>query len=415
MVKYEKFVADNGLRVLVHEDKTTPLVALNLLYDVGSKDEDPGVTGLAHLFEHLMFSGTENIPDFDTPLQLAGGENNAFTNTDITNYYITVPKDNIETAFWLEADRMNEINLSDKNIKIQKNVVTEEYKQRYLNQPYGDAMLILRKLSYAVHPYRWPTIGADIAHVRDAEKKTITNFYYSHYAPNNAILCLSGNITLDESKRLVDKWFGKIPRRAVNKRELPLEPPQTGAKRKTVNRNVPATALYKAWHGERRDSKFFPVLDMLTDILAGGDSGYLQNILVRDKKLFSNANIYVTAELEPGQLIFSGKLLPGVDLNEADDAVNEIISQLSTTPPSDYDIEKVKNRYEASNALGLTNILNKAMDLCLFELMGDANLINKEVDRYRAISKEDVVDASRKYLNSDNCSTLVYLNSVKKR
>ena len=411
MIEFERFTTLNGLRVLLHEDRTTPLVAINLLYDVGSKDEDPKTTGLAHLFEHLMFSGTERIPDFDKPLQIAGGENNAFTNTDITNYYITLPKENIETAFWLESDRMEEINLSERNIDIQKNVVTEEFKQRYQNQPYGDAMLLLRELAYKKHHYKWPTIGADINHIQNADRKTITDFYYSHYAPNNAILCVSGNITPTEAMKLIEKWFYRIKPRHIKPRNLPTEPKQIEKQESFVNKDVPASALYKAWHGVGRNHVDFATLDMITDLLAGGTSGYLQNTLVREQKLFSNANIYVTAEIEPGLVIFSGKLLPGIDPIKADKAVSDVLSKIAAGDISEYDIEKVKNRYESSAILGYTNILNKAMNLSLYELIGDAGLVNSEVKRYREIDINNIKSVASGYLNDKNCSTLFYIKN----
>lgn len=411
MIVFERFTTSNGLKVLIHEDRSTPLVAFNLLYDVGSKDESPEITGLAHLFEHLMFSGTKRIPDFDKPLQIAGGENNAFTNTDITNYYITLPKENIETAFWLESDRMEEINLSDRNIDIQKQVVTEEFKQRYQNQPYGDASLILRKLAFEKHPYRWPTIGADISHVQNAEKKIITDFYFSHYAPNNAILCISGNITANKARNLIEKWFCGIETRQIKQRNLPVEPVQTEKREIIVNKEVPASALYKAWHGASRHHNDFQKLDMITDLLAGGTSGYLQNKLVREQKLFSTANIYVTAEIEPGLIIFSGKMLPGVDPIKADNAVSDVISNIASGRIKDNDIEKVKNKYESATILDHTNVLNKAMSLCLYELLGDAGLVNKEVEKYRSINKSEVISAVTQYLDDKNCSTLFYLKN----
>ena len=408
MTDFESFTLDNGLRVIVHVDHSTPLVAVNLLYDVGSKDEDPDTTGLAHLFEHLMFSGTKRIPNFDTPLQIAGGENNAFTNTDITNYYITIPRNNLETALWVESDRMNEINLSKKNINIQKSVVIEEFKQRYLNQPYGDSSHLTRYLTYKVHPYRWPTIGLKISHIQEAKEETIRDFYYSHYAPNNAILCLAGNIEVYDAKMLVDKWFGSIERREVKKRNLPVEPEQTEARFMEVKRDVPTPALYKTWHGPIRNSVDFVALDMITDLLAGGESGSMQNILVREKQLFSNANIYVSGEIEAGTISFYGSLQPGVDIQKADEEVTGLINELTNKPISYRDIEKVKNRHEASAIYGNTSILNKAMNLSLYELMGNANLIDKELETYRQLSIDDVVRFTKKYLNPNNCNTLYY-------
>ena len=292
MVNFRKFTLENGLRVLVHEDKSTPLVAMNILYDVGSRDEDPEMTGLAHLFEHLMFGGSVNIPDYDTPLQLAGGENNAFTNNDITNYYLTVPAQNIETGFWLEADRMAGLDFSQKNLDNQKNVVIEEFKQRYLNQPYGDVMLKLRPLAYKIHPYRWPTIGKDVKDIENASLGMIKEFFFAHYAPNNAILTLTGNITYDLAYDLTNKWFGPIEKRNIKVRNLPSEPPQNEKRILTIEGNVPSSALYKVWHIGPRLSDDFYTLDLITDILSGGESGRLNIELVREKKLFSEINAY---------------------------------------------------------------------------------------------------------------------------
>jgi predicted Zn-dependent peptidase len=303
MINYKSFILENGLRVLVHEDKSTPLVAMNILYNVGSRDENPTMTGLAHLFEHLMFGGSVNIPDFDTPLQLVGGENNAFTNNDITNYYLTIPSENIETGFWLESDRMLELDFSSKNLDTQKNVVTEEFNQRYINQPYGDAILKLRPLAYKVHPYRWPTIGTDMSHIRNADLDQIKSFFFSHYAPNNAILALTGNIGYDLVYELTQKWFGPIEKRSVKTRDLPVEPIQTEERFLTIERDVPSDAIYKVWHIGPRKSEDFYTLDLITDLLAGGESGRLHTTLVREKKLFSEINAYLTADIDPGLII----------------------------------------------------------------------------------------------------------------
>ncbi|OFY57782.1 MAG: peptidase M16, partial [Bacteroidetes bacterium RBG_19FT_COMBO_42_10] len=275
MISYERFTLENGLRILVHEDRSTPLAAMNILYDAGSRDEDPEATGMAHLFEHLMFGGTASIPEFDKHLLMAGGENNAFTNTDITDYYITLPAENIETAFWLESDRMNLLDFSRKTLDIQKNVVIEEYNQRYLNQPYGDAMLIMRPLAYKVHPYRWPTIGMDISHIRNINLEKVRNFFFSHYAPNNAILTMTGNISKDRAIDLSKKWFGNIEKRNIRPRILPAEPEQKEGRILTVERDVPVDALYKVWHTRPRAGNDFYTLDLITDLLAGGESGRL--------------------------------------------------------------------------------------------------------------------------------------------
>ena len=408
MIKYSRFSLENGLRVLVHEDKSTPLVAMNVLYDVGSRDEEPDATGLAHLFEHLMFGGSVNIPDYDTPLQLAGGENNAFTNNDITNYYLTLPASNIETGFWLESDRMLGIDFSQKNLDTQKKVVTEEFNQRYLNQHYGDAILLLRPLAYKVHPYRWPTIGMDISHIEHTYIKHIKDFFYSHYAPNTAILTLTGNISSDKAMRLTQKWFGPIGKREVKTRNLPDEPVQQHERRLTVEKNVPATALYKVWHTGKRTGPDFFALDLITDLLAGGESGRLYTRLVRGKKLFSEINAYITSDIDPGLIILHGKLMKGIDIQHAEEEVNNVIGELKERTSDINEMEKVKNKYESSIVFSYTNILNKAVNLALYELLGDPELINNEVIKFRKTTQDMVIETSRKYLIESNCNTLYY-------
>ena len=411
MIKFDRFQLDNGLRVIVHKDRSTPLAAMNILYDVGSRDEDAEMTGLAHLFEHLMYGGTLNIPEYDLPLQLAGGDNNAFTNSDITNYYLTVPSENIETGFWLEADRMAELDFSEKNLNIQKNVVTEEFNQRYLNQPYGDAMLLLRPLAYNVHPYRWSAIGREITHVRNATLQNIRDFFYSHYAPNNAIISFTGNITIERIRDLSEKWFGPVPKRTITQRELLPEPLQTSGRKLEVSRQVPADALYKAWHICPRQSDDFYVMDLLTDILAGGESGRLHTRLVREKNIFSEINAFMTSDIDPGLMVLIGKPMAGVRIEDAENAVNEIIDEMRDRLPEESEMQKVKNRFESSTVLMNTGILHKAMNLAYFELLGDPSVINKEVDFYRATTESRVRDISAKYLVPENCSTLYYLSS----
>jgi len=413
MIRFEKECLQNGLKVLVHEDRSTPLAAVNLLYDVGARDEDPGLTGLAHLFEHLMFGGSVNIPVFDTPVQSAGGENNAFTNNDFTDYYLTLPADNIETGFWLESDRMLGLDFSRRNLEIQKSVVAEEYRQRYLNQPYGDIMLKLRPLAYKIHPYRWPTIGMDISHIEKTDLENIRQFFYSHYAPNNAILSVTGNVDPSNIFRLAEKWFGPIEKRDIAKRALPVEPDQTEERSLTLKRDVPADALYKTWHICPRKSVDFHTLDLLTDILAGGESGRLNKILVRQKKLFSEINAYLSGEIDPGLLILNGRLMHGVDFSDAGKAVDEIITDIRDIHVKQEEMEKVKNKFEASWVFSNTQILNKALNLSFYELLGKTDELNKEVERYREVTQEMVTEAARKYLSRENCSTIYY--KAKKR
>jgi zinc protease len=414
MVEFKRFSLDNGLKLIVNEDRSTPMVALNILYKVGSRDEDPENTGLAHLFEHLMFSGSVNIPDFDTPLQLAGGENNAYTTNDITVYYLTLPKENIETGFWLESDRMTGLDFSKKNLGIQKKVVAEEFKQRYLNQPYGDAMHMIRETAYLVHPYRWPTIGKDLSHIEKANLETIRDFFYTHYAPNNAILTISGNIKPGEALRLTEKWFGGIEHRQLIPKNIPQEPPQKKERIISVEKKVPADVIYKVWHVCPRNHSDFRVLDLLTDVLAGGESGRLYNNLVRDKKLFSDVNTYITGDLDPGFLLFYGKVMNGVDIHMAEDELVKILRSFSLEPVPDVEMEKVKNKFEATTVLSNSGIMNKATNLSLYELLGDAGMINEEVNNYRSVTAESVITAAKLYLDPSNCTTLYY-KSIKKK
>ena len=414
MINYRRFSLENGLKVLVHEDKSSPLVAMNILYNVGSRDEDPERTGLAHLFEHLMFGGSVNIPDYDTPLQLVGGDNNAFTNNDITNYYLTLPSENIETGFWLESDRMLELDFSQKNLDNQKNVVIEEFNQRYLNQPYGDATLKLRPLAYKVHPYRWPTIGMDISHIENVDLTHVKDFFFSHYAPNNAVLSLTGNISYELAYKLTQKWFGPIERRKVHDRNLPAEPQQTEERILVVEKDVPATALYKVWHIGPRMSSDFYTLDLITDLLAGGESGRLHTELVREKKLFSEINAYISSDIDPGLITIQGKLMKHIDIQQAEEAVNKVIADLKNTLES-RDMEKVRNKFESSTVFSNTSILNKAMNLSFCELLGNPDLINQEVETYRKVNIEMVIEAVNRYLIQSNCSTLYYKSTRKEK
>jgi predicted Zn-dependent peptidase len=388
------------------------MVAMNILYNAGSKFEHPDRTGLAHLMEHLMFSGSANIPDFDSPLQLAGGENNAFTNNDIANFYDYIPAGNLETAFWLESDRMLSPDFSESGLEIQKKVVIEEYKQRYLNQPYGDAMLLLRPVAYEKHPYRWPTIGREISHLEKIKLDDVRDFFNARYSPQNAILSLAGNIDPLEAVELVNKWFGEVPVRNIPRAILPVEPEQKSKKIITVERKVPSDLLYIAWHVCSRSDEDFRVLDLLTDLMAGGESGRLHEILVREKKMFSEVNTYLSGDVDPGLLFFYGKLMAGVDLYRAEEEVNAIFSRLRSSMPGKEEMEKVRNRFESTTLMSNLNVLDKAVNLCSFELIGDAELINSQVDDFHKITPSMVTEAARKYISEDNSTTLYY-RSVK--
>lgn len=408
MITVNRHILENGLRIVHSEDTTTQMVALNLLYDVGARDEHPEHTGFAHLFEHLMFGGSINIPDYDTPVQNAGGENNAWTNNDITNYYITLPCNNAEIGFWLESDRMLSLDFNEKSLEIQKNVVTEEFKQRNLNQPYGDVSHILREMAYKTHPYRWPTIGKEISHIMNATLEEVKDFFYSFYAPNNAILAVSGNITFEETKRLAAKWFGDIPARDIKPRELPQEEPQTEEHRVTVFRDVPVDTLYMAFHiCGRRDSSYH-TFDIMSDILCNGRSSRLIQRLVIEKKIFSSIDAYISGSIDSGLFHITGKPCDVVSLEEAEKAVWEELEDLKNHPVEELELEKVKNRYESEQIFSNINYLNVATNLAFFELIGKAEDINDEVRKYRSVSSEQITEMARKCFINTNSNILYY-------
>ncbi|WP_020606948.1 M16 family metallopeptidase [Spirosoma spitsbergense] len=408
MIHYEKFVLDNGLQVFVHEDASTPITAVNILYNVGSRDEDPTQTGFAHLFEHLMFGGSKNIPNYDEPLQKVGGENNAFTSSDITNYYITLPAANLETAFWLESDRMLSLSFDPQVLDVQQKVVIEEFKQRYLNQPYGDIWLKLRPLAYQQHPYRWATIGKDISHIEEATLDDVKSFFFKYYLPNNAILVVAGNVTIEQVKQLCAKWFAPIPAGDAYVRQLPLEPVQTEARKLEMSANVPLNGLYKAYHMPGRFDAGFPAADLLGDILGRSKSSRLYQRLLRDNPLFSSINAYITASVEPGLLVVQGKLNEGVSLEEADEAVEALVQEFIDQPVPEEELAKVKNQAEATLAFSEVELLNRAMNLAFAANAGDPELVNKEAEFIQAVTADDVQTMARQILRKDNCSTLYY-------
>ena len=384
------------------------MVALNLLYDVGARDEDPSHTGFAHLFEHLMFGGSLHIPDYDTPVQNAGGENNAWTNNDITNYYITLPHQNVETGFWLESDRMLSLDFSPKSLEVQRQVVIEEFKQRNLNQPYGDASHLLRELAYEAHPYRWPTIGKEIAHIAQATLEEVKDFFFRFYAPNNAILAVTGHISFEETVRLAEKWFGPIPARNISPRQLPAEKPQTAVRRKTVERKVPVDAIYMAFHMSNRMHPDYYVYDMITDILSNGRSSRFIQSLVQEQKLFTSIDAYISGSLDEGLLHVTGKPVEGVSLEQAEEAIWKELEKMKTVPVSEQELEKVKNRYESEQIFNNINYLNVATNLAFFELTGKAEDINEEVGKYRAVTAEQIQATSARCFVPENCSILYY-------
>jgi zinc protease len=413
MIEFQKEIFDNGLRVIVHTDTATPFVAVNVCYNVGSKHENPERTGFAHLFEHLTFGGSLHVPDYDAPSQQAGGTNNAFTSNDITNYYITVPAANIETALWLESDRMLGPKFSTKGLDIQRQVVIEEFRQRNLNKPYGDVWHLFRDLAYKVHPYRWPTIGLSVEHLENAKLTEVKDFFFHHYAPNNAVLIISGNISADIAFKLAGKWFGTIPEREIINPLILPEPVQIEDRSETVYRDVPVDTFYIGWHMSGRNEKDFYTADLLTDILSGGNSSRVDEKLIKGKKLFAEADVFLSGENEPGLLVATGKVNDNIDFKFAQSALVDELLLTTTERVSDYELEKVKNKVEADLLFNEIGYLEKAIQLASFEILGDASLINDQAENYRKVTVDDILELAKKILRKGNRNTLNYLSTKK--
>jgi len=409
MVKFNRFTLDNGLRVIVHEDHTTPMAVVNILYDVGARDENPEQTGFAHLFEHLMFGGSVNIPSYDEPLQRVGGENNAFTSNDITNYYITLPSNNLETAFWLESDRMLNLAFSKKSLEVQRNVVIEEFKQRYLNQPYGDVWLKLRPLVYKTHPYRWATIGKEIKHIEDAKIEDVKAFFKKHYNPQNAIMVVGGDVNLEQVKQLSEKWFGPIPAGEKYHRDLPQEAPQHEERRETVTAKVPLNDVYIAFQMEGRLDKAYYTNELMSDILSRGHSSRLYKALVKENQIFSEVHAYISGSIDTGMFVFEGKPLENITIEQAEAAIWEQLEILKTRDVPADELTKVKNKTESTLIFAEMSLLEKGMNLAWNELLGDADNINHETEKYLAVTAADIKAQANKLFRKDNSSTLIYL------
>lgn len=409
MVKFNRFTLANGLRVIVHEDHTTPMAVVNILYDVGARDENPEQTGFAHLFEHLMFGGSVNIPTYDEPLQRVGGENNAFTSNDITNYYITLPSANLETALWLESDRMLSLAFSEKSLEVQRNVVIEEFKQRYLNQPYGDVWLLLRPMVYKHHPYQWATIGKEISHIEEARIEDVKAFFTKHYNPQNAIMVIGGDVNLEDVKALSEKWFGQIPAGEKYHRDLPQEPTQREERRSTVTAKVPLNDLYIAFQMEDRLAPEYYTTDLISDILSRGNSSRLYRTLVKEKQLFSEIHAHMTGSFDKGIFVVEGKPLEHVSIEEAETAIWMELEKLKTEAVPADELTKVKNKSESTMVFSEMALLDKAMNLAYFELLGDAEWLNQETSKYLAVEAGQIQEHANKLFRRDNSTTLVYL------
>lgn len=414
MIKYSRHKLKNGLTVIVNEDPTVQITVLNLIYNVGSKDENPSKTGFAHLFEHLMFGGSKNVPDFDGQLQLVGGENNAFTSPDVTNYYMTVPSANIETAFWLESDRMLNLNLDPNSLEVQRKVVIEEFKQRYLDQPYGDAWLKLRPLAYKEHSYSWATIGKEISHIEDATLEDVKSFFETYYVPNNAVLVLGGNIKEAKALELAEKYFGSIPKGELLKRDVPSEPKQTVKRTKRIERDVPQKALYKVYHVPARNSNKYYAVDLLSDVLGRGKSSRLYKRLVIEKKMMTEISCYMTGSFMPGLLVVNGSIKDEFTFEQVELEIGSVISELVSDGLVQNELVKVKNQAESSVVFGRVEVLEKCIALAYAELLGDSELVNKELALLNSVNEEDVLSSCKEFLVEENSSVLYYDTKNKK-
>ncbi|MBL7721742.1 MAG: insulinase family protein, partial [Chitinophagaceae bacterium] len=406
MIQFERFTLANGLRVIVHQDLSTPMAVMNIMYDVGARDEDPEQTGFAHLFEHLMFGGSVNVPSYDEPLQMAGGENNAYTTNDLTNYYIQLPAENLETAFWLESDRMLSLAFSDKSLDVQRKVVCEEFKEHYLTKPYGDVWHKMRELAYKKHPYRWMTIGKELSHIENAKLDDVKNFFFKHYRPVNAVLVVAGNVTVERVKELAEKWFGDIPSGEKYNRSLPAEPDQTEERFLEIKANVPLDALYKCWHmGSRMDGSSYAV-DLMTDILSGGGSSRLYQSLVKEQQLFSNIECHHFGSTDAGLVVVEGKLVKGVKMEDAEKAVEKELEKMKNEKVSEAELQKVKNKTESMIAFEDMSVMSRANSLAYYETLGDAAWMNFELQKYAKVTTEDILEQSRQIFRRENCSTI---------
>ena len=406
MIAFERFTLANGLRVLFHKEPATPMAVVNVLYDVGARDESPEQTGFAHLFEHLMFGGSKHIADFDAPLQAAGGQSNAFTSNDITNYYDVLPAHNLDTALWLESDRMLSLAFTPKSLEVQRQVVIEEFKQRYLNQPYGDAWLQLRPLAYQKHPYRWATIGKNIKHIEDATMDDVRAFFKKHYHPGNAILCIVGNFELATIKEKVAHYFGNIPAQAKSPRQLTAEPPQQKFRVKTIQRKVPAGSFYFAFKMGKRLSDSYYLADLLSDHIGNEKTGILYTELQRKKRLVSEITAYITGSIDEGLFVITGKLNPKRTFEELEAAIWPVLAQIKDKKMSKSALQQLILKLRTAKAFQDQGLLNRAMNLSFFELLDAADLLNTESARYEQISTTQLQQYAQELLDKNRCSLL---------
>lgn len=411
MIQFETFTLDNGLQIILNQDNKTPLVAVNLLYNVGAKNEQPSATGFAHLFEHLMFSGSKNFSSYDDAAQMMGAESNAFTNNDFTNYYITLPSEFLGHALDLEADRMQFLNINQKSLDVQRKVVVEEFKQRYINQPYGDLWKEIRELAYKKHPYRWQTIGMDISHIENADLEQVRTFYDNYYQASNAILALSGNVSLEKAKAEVEQAFGNIAFKQVVFTPYEQEPKQTEVRQKTVYREVPSNVICLIFPMSDRRSKDYYAQDLLSDVLSNGKSSRMYTRLVVEQKLFTEINAFISGDDDAGLFIVMGKYCDEVSIQEGETAIWRELESICKDPITEQELQKMKNKNEASATFSNMKILDKAMNLAYFAHLGQTNLINEERKIYNDVNIATLQQTAKQMFFENKYSILYYLKS----
>ena len=411
MIQFDSFTLDNGLTVIANQDDKTPLVAVNLLYRVGAKNENPKATGFAHLFEHLMFSGSKNFQSYDEAIQMMGGESNAFTNNDFTNYYLTLPADFLPHALDLEADRMQNLNINVQSLEVQRNVVIEEFKQRYINQPYGDLWAEIRRLAYKVHPYKWQTIGSDISHIENASLEQVRSFYDNFYQPSNAILSISGNVSLNSVKEEVERAFGKMEYKRTIFPAYSMEPQQKDNRRIKVFRDVPSDVICIIFPMSCRKDRQYFVQDLLSDVLSNGKSSRMYQSLVVEKKLFTEINAFISGDDDAGLFIVMGKYCDGISLEQGEEAIWQELNSVCENPVSEQELRKMKNKNEASATFSNMKILDKAMNLAYYAHLGEPDRINKEREFYNSVTIRDLQQAAEQMFHLDCHSVLYYLKN----
>ena len=409
MINYKRYQLANGLRVLLQEDPSSPMLTLCMNYEVGSKDELPGRSGFAHLFEHLMFAGSQHAPNFDQLIQLAGGENNAFTNQDMTVFYDILPYQNLDLGLWLEADRMQNLCIEPQPLQKEKRVVVEEFKESCLEEPYGDLWHILGDLAFEEHPYKRPVIGESFEHIEAASLDEVREFYDNYYCPNNAVLSISGNIKAEEVLERVEHWFGHIPRGPVKRPAYAAEPPQLVARKKVHRANVTDAALYIAFPAAARLETAYYLEDLLSDILGLSDSSLLVRQLVKQQKLFSELDVYITGTVEAGLFVIEGKLQDGVGIEEAEQAVWAALEEFKAQPISEEQLQKLQNNTEHNLLFGEIRPFQKALSLGYYELLGQAQLINEEADYYQQITAKQLQLQAQFLFQKEKASVLYYL------